>query len=121
MILALAASLMSAHGDLPRPPLAVNQAVQSWRVCVSDRLNRRAGLARGRVDVHDLASAILAECRPQQDAAFAARAQWVEGLELSQENEAVIQRRNARDVRSMHDSIIFRARRASPGSEQDWD
>jgi hypothetical protein len=121
MILALAASLMVAHGDLPSPPMEVSQAVRTWRDCVFDGLNRRTSLTRRGEDPYELASTILAECRPQQEAAFTARSQWVEGLELSPEAQAVVLRRNERDVRSLHDSIIFRARRSASGSEQDWE
>ena len=121
MILALNAALALAHVDLPRPPMAVSEAARTWRTCVSDGMSRRADLTRGGSDVYELASVILAECRPAQDAVFAARAQWVEGLDLSPEEQAAALRRNERDVRSMHDMIIMRARRYSRGSEQDWE
>ena len=121
MILALAASLIFAHGDLPSPPMEVSQAVRNWRDCVSDGLRRRTDFSRSRGNPYELASTILAECRPQQDAAFTARAQWVEGLELSPEAQAVALRRNERDVRAMHDRIIFRVRRATHESGQDWE
>jgi len=121
MILAFAAALAFAHADLPPAPMEVREAVQMWRDCVFDGLNRRTSLTRRGDDPHALARTILAECRPQQEAAFTARSQWVEGLDLTPEAQAVVLRRNERDVRSMHDSIIFRARRSGSGSGQDWD
>ena len=57
MFLELVATMLASHADLPRPPLEVHEAVRSWRDCVSDGLNRRAGLIRAGGDVHDLAGA----------------------------------------------------------------
>jgi hypothetical protein len=121
MFLMLAATLLASHADLPRPPLEVSAAARSWRDCVVDGLNRRTGLIRARRDVYDLAGAILAECRPQQDAALTARARWVEGLDLGAAETAAALQRNEREVRSMRDSIIMRASRATRDGNPDWD
>ncbi len=120
MILALAGLLAAAHADLPPAPTAVREANQVWRACVTEGLSRRANAARAERDVYGLASSILAECQPQQNAALAARAQWVEALDLGPAEAAVALRRNERDVRAMHDSIIMRARRSRAYGE-DWE
>lgn len=119
MILALAGLLIAAHADLPPAPTEVREATQLWRACVTDGLSRRANAARSDRDVYGLASSILAECRPQQEVAFAARAQWVEALGLSPDERMVALRRNERDVRAMQASIVMRAR--SRTYDQGWE
>ena len=120
MILALAGLIVAAHADLPPAPLQVREATEMWRACVSDGLSQRTSATRADRDVYGLASAILAECRPQQEAAFTARAQWVEGLELGPAEAAVALRRNEREIRAMHDSIVIRARRTR-AYDQAWE
>ena len=119
MILALAGLLSVAHLDLPPAPMAVREASQLWRACVSEGLSRRANSARPERDVYGLASSVLAECRSEQEALFSARAQWVEALDLSPAEAAVALRRNERDIRAMHDSIVMRAR--SRTYDQGWE
>ena len=121
MILAVTAMLTFAHADVPPALVAVREAVRTWRDCVSDGLDRRRDLTRAGGDVYGLADIILAECRPQQEAAFAARSRWVEDLELSPAAEAVVLRRNERDVRSMNNLILLRARRSAQAIDQGWD
>jgi hypothetical protein len=120
MFLALAGLIMATHADLPPAPLQVREATEMWRACVSDGLSRRTNAARADRDVYGMAGTILAECRPQQEAAFTARAQWVEGLELSPAEAADALRRNAHEVRAMHDSIVIRARRTR-AYDQAWE
>jgi hypothetical protein len=120
MLLALTMALALVRADLPPAPAEVRAAARVWRECVSDGLNRRTHIARGG-DYDALANDILAECRDEQDAAFAARRRWIAQLALGAAETAAALSRNEREVRSMRDMIVMRARRSSQAYDEAWD
>lgn len=103
MILSLAAALLLAQAaESPPPPPEVARAAEALAACVQDRLNQAEDDVRPEV----IADAIIAHCRPQQEALMASHARWVQASDLSEREKARSLRETERSMRGMRGQLI---------------
>jgi hypothetical protein len=106
----VAAAVLFAFSALnePPPPPEVVQAGEAFATCIGDRLHQAEDSVRPEV----IADAILAHCRPQQEAMTASHARWVRASTLSEREKAQSLRASERNLRGMRAQIIRHIRDA---------